>query len=480
MGLSDIWQKESKGTLIKMGSPIPQYKAISFKDKTEPFQVIARYSDDQKLPADTEPFLGRWIVSNIPVATHPSNEGKPPKIKLNFQLDLNGIFAVSSVTSIERWEIEVEEEVKVEIKPEKDEAKDTESPVDKDSSDKKPVDSSEAPSTEPTKNDEQPQKSSGTSTTTTTETAADQPANEDSEKAKEKPKDDKEKSEEKTTEETKPKYRTEKVKKMVTKRNKVDLPVKEEFIPDMDESSFQIWRKEELTMIAKDIEIIETEEIRNSLEGYVLQMRGKLEGELKSYMKDTAREKFLKELNDMELWLEEDGYDAEKAAFEERLKNLRVSGDPVTRRLLEAKKRPATIKAMHRALAESRALAQSKDKKYDHIPPEDREKAMKKCKETEEWLQNEIKKQDPLTLADDPVVLCDAIEEKEGDTRRYCLSIMNKPKPEPKKKKEKGKAKDKGKEKNDSKDETTETTATSTTSSTTDAEDGPPMDLGCD
>jgi len=266
------------------------YKAISFKDKTEPFQVIARYSDDQKLPADTEPFLGRWIVSNIPVATHPSNEGKPPKIKLNFQLDLNGIFAVSSVTSIERWEIEVEEEVKVEIKPEKDEAKDTESPVDKDSSDKKPVDSSEAPSTEPTKNDEQTQKSSGTSTTTTTETAADQPANEDSEKAKEKPKDDKEKSEEKTTEETKPKYRTEKVKKMVTKRNKVDLPVKEEFIPDMDESSFQIWRKEELTMIAKDIEIIETEEIRNSLEGYVLQMRGKLEGELKSYMKDTARE----------------------------------------------------------------------------------------------------------------------------------------------------------------------------------------------
>lgn len=248
----------------------------------------------------------------------------------------------------------------------------------------------------------------------------------------------------------------------------------------MDEVMFQIWRKEELTMIAKDKEIIETEELRNSLEGYVLQMRGKLEGELRSYMEDTAREKFLKELNDMEEWLDGDGYDAEKAAFEERLKNLKLSGDPVSRRSNEAKRRPDVIRAMNRALAESRALVQSKDKKYEHIPSEDREKAMKKCKETEDWLKNELKKQDPLTPADDPVVLCEAIEDKKKDLQRYCSTIMNKPKPEPKKKKDTGKSKEKGKEKNDSTDETAQTTTTSTTSSTNDVDDGPSMDLGCD
>merc|ERR1712165_206209 len=136
--LTEIWDKDSKNVNIAAGSPIPQTKAISFKDKTEPFQVIARYSADAtKLPPDTETFLGRWVVSNIPAATHPSSEGKPPKIKLNFQLDLNGLFSVSSVTSIERWEVEVEEEVKVLIEPEQDKTdKEIDSSADKESSEK--------------------------------------------------------------------------------------------------------------------------------------------------------------------------------------------------------------------------------------------------------------------------------------------------------------------------------------------------------
>lgn len=275
-----------------------------------------------------------------------------------------------------------------------------------------------------------------------------------------------------------------KIKKMVQKKNKIDIPLKEEYVPQMDESSFQIWRKEELTMIAKDQEIRETEELRNSLEGYVLEMRGRLEGELGPYMKDNAREKFIKELNDMEEWLYEDGYDAEKAAFEERLRNLKLSGDPVDRRSHEDKRRPEVIRSMNRALAETKALAQSKDKKYDHIPKEDRDKAMKHCKESEEWLKTELKKQDPLTLADDPVVLCDTIERKKHDTVRYCKTIMNKPKPEPKKKK-----KDKGKEKDDGKDDKKNTDDSKDSNEKNTAEnsnldqqleDGPTMDLGCD
>jgi len=441
--LTEIWDKDSKNVNIAAGSPIPQTKAISFKDKTEPFQVIARYSADAtKLPPDTETFLGRWVVSNIPAATHPSSEGKPPKIKLNFQLDLNGLFSVSSVTSIERWEVEVEEEVKVLIEPEQDKTdKEIDSSADKESSEKNQ--SADQPKDEVTqdqpkdKNEDQTNdQDSATTTTTTTEQASDQPQDENADQVKddkkEENKDDGNKD--KTKEDDKPKYKFEKIKKMVQKKNKIDIPVKEEFIPQMDESSFQIWRKEELTMIEKDREIRETEELRNSLEGYVLEMRGRLEGSLGQYMKDNAREKFIKELNDMEEWLYEDGYDAEKSAFEDRLKSLKLSGDPVDRRSNEAKRRPEVIRSMNRAIAESKALAQSKDKKYDHIPAEDREKAMKQCKETEEWLKNELKKQDPLTLADDPVVLCDAIERKKGDTIRYCQTIMNKPKPEPKKK----------------------------------------------
>merc|ERR1719436_364273 len=162
-------------------------------------------------------------------------------------------------------------------------------------------------------------------------------------------------------------------------------------------------------MIKKDLEIQETNELRNSLEGYVLEMRSKLESELTEYIKDGPRQQFLKELNDMEDWLYEDSYEADKAVFSERLKKLKTIGEPVERRYKEAKNRPQVISGFYRAITESKALLESPDKKYDHIPKEDKEKGLKKCTEAKEWLEKELSKQDPLTLADDPVVVCESI-----------------------------------------------------------------------
>merc|ERR1712130_472518 len=117
--LEELWSEEDANSPLPVPalSSVPCKKIISFKDKTEPFQVIARYAD-AKLPADTIPFLGRWVISEVPPAIHSTNESKPPKVKVKFQLDINGIFSVASVTSIETYEVEVEEEVKVEIPPE--------------------------------------------------------------------------------------------------------------------------------------------------------------------------------------------------------------------------------------------------------------------------------------------------------------------------------------------------------------------------
>jgi hypothetical protein len=191
----------------------------------------------------------------------------------------------------------------------------------------------------------------------------------------------------------------------------------------------------------------------------------------------------------MEDWLYEDGFDAEKAAFEERLKNLRLTGDPVAKRSNEAKRRPDCIRDLYRAIAEMKALADSKDKNYDHIPKEERDKALNKCKETEEWLKKELKKQDPLSLADDPIVLCATIESRKKNTVDYCASIMNKPKPKPKKEKKpksENKEKDQGKQNkstdDDMKDIDQENLSNEKNQSNQidSLEDDPLMDLGCD
>merc|ERR1712142_658839 len=144
-------------------------------------------------------------------------------------------------------------------------------------------------------------------------------------------------------------------------------------------------------------------------------------------MNDSARETFIQQLNDNEEWLFEDGYDAEKVSCAERLKNLEMIGDPVCKRAKEAEQRPKYIRELNRGIAEARALSQSKDKKHDHISQEERAKIIKKCDESEEWLTNQLKKQDPLSLADDPILLCKTLDEKKNEVGKFCASIMNKP-----------------------------------------------------
>merc|ERR1712130_573368 len=301
--LPEIWNEDAKSHVVKAYTPIPTDKVISFKDKTEPFQVIAKYADEAKLPPDTVPFLGRWVVPSLPAATHPSNEGKPNKVSVAFSFDINGIFSVPSVTSIERYKVEVEEEVKVEIKPE-------------DNATNMEVDS--PPKEEQSEQDQTYEKPSQDENQGKAKDENMEPKTENAEQTKDKEQKDEtvdegKKKDDKSKEDAKPKYRYEKVKKMVKKNNKVDVAVSEENVVQMDNSSVQIWRKEELTMIKKDLEIQETNELRNSLEGYVLEMRSKLELELIEYIKDGPRQQFLKELNAMEDWLYEDSYEADKA-----------------------------------------------------------------------------------------------------------------------------------------------------------------------
>lgn len=92
-------------SLFSPFNPIPSVKLISFADRAEPFQIVARYSAVDSLPSGTDPVLGKFIVSGMPKVE------KPGKIKVRVKLNLHGIISVTSAQLLE----EIEEEQKPDV-----------------------------------------------------------------------------------------------------------------------------------------------------------------------------------------------------------------------------------------------------------------------------------------------------------------------------------------------------------------------------
>merc|ERR1712196_651632 len=125
-------------------------------------------------------------------------------------------------------------------------------------------------------------------------------------------------------------------KKKRTKRT--DLTVTAVGAPGLSYSDIQKRMDEETAMQAEMKEIVETDEKRNDLEGYIFNMRDKISesGEYGAYISQPDREKFESELMKTEDWLyDTDG--ATKAQYIEKLDELKKAhGDAVVWRFKEA------------------------------------------------------------------------------------------------------------------------------------------------
>ena len=86
--------------LFSANNAIPSVKLISFNDRTEAFQLVARYSNESQLPPGTHPVIGRYVVKGMP----PRGQAKVPKIKVRVKLNLHGTVVVSSAQLIEEIE----------------------------------------------------------------------------------------------------------------------------------------------------------------------------------------------------------------------------------------------------------------------------------------------------------------------------------------------------------------------------------------
>ena len=198
--------------------------------------------------------------------------------------------------------------------------------------------------------------------------------------------------------------------------------------------------EEEVTMANGDRIVRETADMRNELESYIYDKRDKItsESHLAPFATDEEKSAFSTALESIENWLYEDGFDATKSVYAEKLAELRKIGNPIERRQVESGARPATVASLRQNVefySNWLNTAQT-DEKYAHISEEEFQKCRAKCDEISSWMYDMLDKQGSLGQNVDPAVTVADLSAKSKEVSDCCSPVMHKPAPkkeEPKK-----------------------------------------------
>jgi len=217
------------------------------------------------------------------------------------------------------------------------------------------------------------------------------------------------------------------------KRNvkKIDVP----FVwgsTSLDPSVLEKLKEQEAEMHAADKLILDTEDRKNALEEYVYDMRGRLDERYAVYVKAHEKETLLKALQEAEDWLySEEGEDATKSAYVERLDALKKLGDPITNRYKETEQRSAVVSQLRETINRYMSEATSTDEKYSHIDDKDKQAIVERCATIQQWLEDQIARQSERPKDVDPVLTAADVLKKKDDIIYFATPILTKPKPKP-------------------------------------------------
>ncbi|KAF9974749.1 adenyl-nucleotide exchange factor sse1 [Actinomortierella ambigua] len=220
---------------------------------------------------------------------------------------------------------------------------------------------------------------------------------------------------------------TRKVKKLV---KKADLPVVSA-TSTLDRKVIAELREKELEMIASDKLVVDTEAAKNTLEEYIYEMRNKVDGVYKDYINPADKEKFVNDLNDAENWLYDEGDEATKSAYVNKLADLNKVGAPVLERVREANERPAAAAELREAINKYMSEATSSEEKYAHIPEEEKNSIVEKCVKAQTWIENKLERQSMAKKYEAPVITSAEIRKERDNLVYFATPILNKPKPKP-------------------------------------------------
>jgi len=198
----------------------------------------------------------------------------------------------------------------------------------------------------------------------------------------------------------------------------------------LDGSLVSDYREKEASMAASDKLVLDTEDRKNALEEYVYDIRDKLEGQWKKYVNGADADALRAKASESEDWLyTEEGEDATKSAYVERLDGLKQLGEPINLRFREHEERPKATAALREVITGFQEKAQSGDDKYSHIEEAKLQEVIEACANAEAWLGNKLYSQQEKALDVKPVITSAEIRKKAEEVSNVCIPIMTKPKP---------------------------------------------------
>jgi len=195
------------------------------------------------------------------------------------------------------------------------------------------------------------------------------------------------------------------------------------------------FRDTELAMRAADRIVQETSDMRNTLESYIYDMRDKIttNSSLGAYATQAEKDEFVKKNEELENWLYEDGFDAQKDLLGDKLGELKKLGDPVEKRAIEAATRPTAVASLRKNVEKYKKWlsdAQANEE-FSYITEDEFSTCHKKCDEVSNWLYEMLDKQGALAQNVEPAFYAAEVNEKNKGMSNVCSPIVHKPKPKP-------------------------------------------------
>ena len=177
--------------------------------------------------------------------------------------------------------------------------------------------------------------------------------------------------------------------------------------------------------------IAATSEAMNALEATIYRLRDELSSRLSTYIAEKDKEELSAKLTALEDWLYDEGFDADKATYEGKRKDLEGHFAGGESRCKEAESRPEAYATLEAAIALYAGFAGSNDEAYEHIAAEEKQKVGAEVAGAQAWLADTKAKLDALVATDDPPVKAAEIVAKATALASTCKPIMDTPKPLP-------------------------------------------------
>ncbi|GAA6022268.1 hypothetical protein JCM10207_008908 [Rhodosporidiobolus poonsookiae] len=218
--------------------------------------------------------------------------------------------------------------------------------------------------------------------------------------------------------------------KKVRKTTKTALPTAAATL-SLDASILNEFREKEGQMTASDKLVLETEDRKNALEEAVYEARDKLEGVWKKFASSEDAEKLRGLASAAEDWLySEEGEDATKSAYVERLDGMKAISDPIVLRLREQDERPKAASQLRELLQQYQDKLNSSE--TDHIPEDKKMTAIETVANAESWIANKLASQAEKMPNEKLSVTSADILKRRDEVFNTVAPIVTLPKPKPK------------------------------------------------